>query len=136
MQPVKPRRLQFSVGWSILLAVACCAQMALAEKKVVTDQDKGGTIQMKLGDTLEVRLSANPSTGYMWYLHPKSTALLKLAKQTQTDPEEPGVGRPILQVFTFEPRRVGDGILLLRYVRSWEKPVLGEQQFTLNVAVE
>jgi inhibitor of cysteine peptidase len=119
-----------------LLAVACAAQMASAETKVVTDDDKGSTIQMKMGDTLEVRLSANPSTGYMWYLHPKSTALLRLSRQTQTESTEPGVGRPIVQIFTFEPKRVGDGILLLRYVRSWEKPVLGEKQFTLNVSVE
>jgi len=76
------------------------------------------------------------STGYMWYVHPKSTAVLKLIRQRQTDPTEPGVGRPVVQVFTFEPRRKGDGILLMRYVRSWEKPVLGEEQFSVNVEIE
>jgi len=89
-----------------------------------------------MGDTLEVRLTSNPSTGYMWYVHPKSTAVLKLIRQRQTDPTEPGVGRPVVQVFTFEPRRKGDGILLMRYVRSWEKPVLGEEQFSVNVEIE
>jgi predicted secreted protein len=72
----------------------------------------------------------------MWYVHPKSTALLKLTGQTQTDAAEPGVGRPIVQVFTFQPKRAGDGILLLRYVRSWEKPALGEEQFMLHVVIE
>jgi predicted secreted protein len=110
--------------------------MAFAATKVVTDADKGGDVQIKAGDVLEVRLASNPSTGYMWYVHPKSTALLKLAGQKQTESTEPGVGRPIVQVFTFQPRRTGDGILLLRYVRSWEKPALGEQQFTLHVVVE
>ena len=75
----------------------------------------------------------------MWYVHPKSTALLKLSGQTQADPTdqstEPVAGRPIVQVFTFQPRRKGDGILLLRYVRSWEKAALGEEQFTLHVVV-
>jgi predicted secreted protein len=46
------------------------------------------------------------------------------------------VGRPIVQVFTFEAKRRGDGILLLRYVRSWEKPALGEEQFNLHVVIE
>jgi predicted secreted protein len=62
--------------------------------------------------------------------------VLKLSGQTQTEATEPGVGRPVFQVFTFEPRRAGDGILLLRYARPWEKPVLGEMQFTLHVVIE
>ena len=125
-----------------LLAVVCSTQMAFAATKVVTDADKDGDVQIKAGDTLEVRLNANPSTGYMWYVHPKSTALLRLTGQTQTEPTESGegqpmaVGRPIVQIFTFQSRRKGDGILLLRYVRAWEKPMLGETQFTLHVVIE
>lgn len=123
----------------LILVVAYHPQKAFAATKVVTDADKGGDVEIKLGDTLVLRLSSNPSTGYMWYVHPKSTALLKLNGQTQADPTdqstEPVAGRPIVQVFTFQPRRKGDGILLLRYVRSWEKPALGEEQFTLHVVV-
>jgi inhibitor of cysteine peptidase len=119
-----------------VLAFAFHPQKSFAATKVVTDDDKGSDVQIKLGDTLEVRLASNPSTGYMWYVHPKSTALLKLTGQTQTDAAEPGVGRPIVQVFTFQPKRAGDGILLLRYVRSWEKPALGEEQFMLHVVIE
>jgi inhibitor of cysteine peptidase len=119
-----------------VLAFAFHPQKSFAATKVVTDDDKGSDVQIKLGDTLEVRLASNPSTGYMWYVHPKSTALLKLTGQTQTDAAEPGVGRPIVQVFTFQPKRAGDVILLLRYVRSWEKPALGEEQFMLHVVIE
>jgi predicted secreted protein len=139
MQPLRSNRRFELVRWLfllVLLAIVCHAQMAFAATKVVTDADKGGDVQLKTGDTLEVRLSSNPSTGYMWYVHPKSTALLRLTGQTQTEPTEPGVGRPIVQVFTFQPKRTGDGILLLHYVRSWEKPALGEEQFTLHVVVE
>lgn len=145
MQPLRSDRRFVFIRWLfllVLLAVVCRAQMAFAATKVVTDADKGGDVQLKVGDTLEVRLSSNPSTGYMWYIHPKSTALLRLTGQTETKPEEPGegqpmaVGRPIVQVFTFQPKRTGDGILLLHYVRSWEKPALGEEQFTLHVVVE
>jgi|SRR5580692_9505617 inhibitor of cysteine peptidase len=120
----------------VALAFAFHPQRLFAANKVVTDDDKGGDVQIKLGDTLEVRVASDPSTGYMWYVHPKSTALLKLTGQTQTKAAEPGVGRPIVQVFTFQPKRVGDGILLLRYARAWEKPALGEEQFTLHVVIE
>ena len=131
--------------WIFLLAFLAAvlpARIAFAATKVVTDADKGGDVQIKAGDTLEVRLNANPSTGYIWYVHPKSTALLRLTGQTQTKPPEPGegqpmmVGQPIVQIFTFQSKRKGDGILLLHYVRSWEKPALGEVQFTLHVVIE
>jgi predicted secreted protein len=61
---------------------------------------------------------------------------MKLTSQTQTGATEPGVGRPIFQVFNFTPRELGAGDLLLHYVRSWEAPAADEQQFNLHVIIE
>jgi inhibitor of cysteine peptidase len=119
-----------------LLAVVCHTQTASAETKVITDADKGGEVHLKAGDQLELRLKSNPSTGYMWYLRPASTPVLKLVRQSQTEATEPGVGRPILQIFNFEVRRSGDGALQLHYVRSWEKPAPDEERFEIHVIVE
>jgi predicted secreted protein len=49
---------------------------------------------------------------------------------------EPGVGRPIVQIFIFEAHRRGAGILLLRYVRSWEKSAPDEEQYQIHVLIE
>ena len=119
----------------VFLVLACRQQMAFAAPRVITDADKGGTVQLKTGDILEVHLKSNPTTGYMWYVHPKSTTLLKLIGQSQTQATEPGVGRPIIQIFEFQPQGAGDGVLLLHYVRSWEKPVPDEEQFDLHVSI-
>ncbi len=131
-------RLDF-VRWLALVAlvaIACIPQTAFAANKVVSDADKGGVVHLKAGDTLEVRLRANPTTGFMWYIEKESTPLLKLIHQTQTDVTEPGVGRPVFQVFQFEPRRSGDGVLRLHYVRSWEPPSPGDEQFEIHVVIE
>jgi hypothetical protein len=72
-----------------LLAVAFYPQSARAETKVIADADKGSEIRLKVGDTLEVRLKSNPTTGYMWYVHKESTPLLKLDHQSETEPEGP-----------------------------------------------
>jgi len=120
----------------VLLLLALGVQRASAAGKVVRDADKGGTVRLKVGETLEVRLKSNPSTGFMWYIQAKSTPLLKLASQSETEPTKPGVGRPIFQIFKFEARQSGEGVLLLHYVRSWEKPVPDEEQFDLHVQVE
>ncbi len=120
----------------VLLAAALFSQTAFAATQVVTDSDKGSTIHLKTGDTLEVRMSANPTTGFMWYLKKESTRLLKLTGQTQTEATEPGVGRPVFQVFEFLAKQPGDGVLLLHYVRSWDPPLPDEQQFQVHVVVE
>jgi inhibitor of cysteine peptidase len=130
-----------AVRWLLMLvAIACFSQAALAATKVITDADKGGVIHMKLADQLELRLKANPTTGYMWYLEKESTPLVKLVHMTQTEPPdqsaEPAVGRPIFQVFTFEARHIGDGILRLHYVRSWEKPTPEDERFEIRVVIE
>ena len=120
----------------VFLAVVCFSQAAQAATKVITNADKGGEVHLNVGDTLEVRLSANPTTGYMWYIEKESTPLMKLVHQTQIDATEPGVGRPVVQVFTFEPRRSGDGALRLHYVRSWEKPTPNDERFEIHVVIE
>jgi predicted secreted protein len=120
----------------ILFTIACHPGMAHAATKVVTDEDKGGDVQLKVGDLLELRLKANPVSGTTWYVHPKSTALLKLSGETQTAGTDPGADRPIVQVFTFEVKRKGDGILLMRYAPAKQKPMLGEEEYTLHVVIE
>jgi predicted secreted protein len=122
--------------WLIVtVALACCLQPAFAANRVVSDADKGGTVQLKAGDMLEVHLKSNPTTGYMWYVHPRSTPLLKLTGQSQTQAQQPGVGRPIIQVFRFQAVAAGEGVLLLRYVRAWEKPMPSEEQFDLHISI-
>ena len=64
-------RSLLSRSWLLLAFIfllAFCPAVARAATKVVTDADKGGTVQIKMGDVLEVRLSSNPTTGYEWYL--------------------------------------------------------------------
>ena len=120
----------------ILFTIACHAGTAHAATKVITDEDKGNDIQLKAGDLLEVRLKANPSTGTRWYVHPKSTTLLKLSAETESPGTDPAADRPMVQVFTFEVKRKGDGILLMRYAPANQKPMLGEEERTFHVVVE
>jgi len=138
-----PVRRVDAVRWLMALAaIACFAQTALAATKVITDADKGGVVHMKVADQLELRLKSNPTTGYMWYVEKDSTPLLKLHHQSQTEipvpvEEPPGlVGRPVFQVFTFEPRHIGTGELKLHYVRSWEPPTPEDEQFEIRVVIE
>jgi predicted secreted protein len=139
MQPVRLVRRLNSARWLFLfafLAMVCGPLCAFAADKVITGADKGGTIRLKIGEAFELRLGANPSTGYMWYLEKDSTPVVKLVHQTQTEATEPGVGRPVFQVFKFEGKRFGEGVLRMHYVRSWEPPTPEDEKFELHVVVE
>ncbi len=119
-----------------LFILNCRQQLAAAATKVVTDDDKGSDVQVKVGDLLEVHLKASPAAGTRWSVHPRTTALLKLNGESRTPGTEPGDPRPLVQVFTFEAKRKGDGILLMRYAPAKTKPILGEEQYTLHVVIE
>ena len=47
----------------ILLAAAFSSQSAFAANKVITDADKGGTVHLKTGDTLELRTELKRTRG-------------------------------------------------------------------------
>ncbi|MGB0065212.1 MAG: protease inhibitor I42 family protein [Terracidiphilus sp.] len=139
MQVARTHRKSVAISRLLLASLVLLAigpAMARAATKVVTDSDKGATVAIKMGDVLDVRLNSNPTTGYAWYLQKQSTPLLKLTSQTQTQSTEPGVGRPIVQVFEFAPKATGTGVLLLHYVRSWLNPDPNEEQFSLHVTIE
>jgi len=133
-----PLRLYWHFGLAFLafvLALGWGSRATIAATKVITDAEKGSSIQLKLGDLLEVHLRSNPTTGYSWYVHPKSTQLLKLLGNPQAQSHQPGVGRPILQVFHFQAVANGNGTLLLHYIRTWEKQASNEEQFDVQVSI-
>ena len=139
MLVARMHRMSAAHPWFLLAALfllAICPAMARAATKVVTDADKGGTVTIKMGDVLEVRLNSNPTTGYEWYLQKQSTALLKLTGQSWTQPPPGLVGAPIVQILDFAPTGKGTGVLMLHYVRSWEPPDPNEQQFNQHVTIE
>jgi len=119
----------------LVLLLIGCVQSVAAATRILTDADNGAKVTLRKGDQLELRLASNPSTGYEWSVHPQSTPLLKLISQSLQPSQLPGVGRPGIQVFHFQAVAKGEGVLLLHYVRSWEKPTADERQFSIRVAV-
>lgn len=68
----------------------------------VFDKDNGSTIDVKAGQTVQVRLNSNPTTGYQWeYVSPPSS-FVRLTQPMQYRPaREPMPGAGGVAVFTF-----------------------------------
>jgi inhibitor of cysteine peptidase len=125
-----------------LTTLTGCGTSAGASNLVkVTEADSGKTITLKKGDTLEVTLEGNPSTGFNWLVAAAPAALFKQRGEAEVvDPNAGGrasstiVGAAQLMALTFDAVGSGSGKLVLEYKRSWET-LPAEKTFTIEVRV-
>jgi inhibitor of cysteine peptidase len=87
------------------------------------DQDSK-PITVMTGQTFNVTLASNPTTGYSWALaKPLDAKLLTLVTNIYQRPETRLVGAGGQEVWTFKAAGEGRTDIALKYVRPWETNV-------------
>lgn len=131
----------FLAGLLLLLAAgalaACGEEAGGAGPTVYTETDNGRSVPATVGDTITVRLSENPSTGYSWA--PTFSSGLEPGDDGFAAPSaSPGlVGAAGTRSFTFEVTAAGEQSFAAVYERSWEAgTVEPAEEFTLSIDVE
>lgn len=94
--------------------------------------DAGGTVTMAESETLELRLEANPTTGYQWVV--LESSVVRLTSESH-EPESDLDGAGGVTTFHFTPVAVGTGRLQLGYLRPWEDGVAPIDEYTITVEV-
>lgn len=97
--------------------------------------DSLSEVSLDVGDRLDVRLEANPTTGYSWELGPLPEGLELVSSEF----EEPGgslVGAAGTQIFGFDVVGPGDGDLQFEYVRVFDDPVVAVQIVEYAVTID
>ena len=124
-----------------LFSVKIVAEKAAAGKTVVLEtKDNGASVTVKAGDTVQVKLRSNRTTGYSWAeLKDKTdTKVLKSdggSYEVNAHPEGMvGVGG--VETFTFTAVAPGRTEIALGYARPWEKDKEPAQSFKATVVVE
>jgi len=101
--------------------------------KVLHTTDRGSELSLTDGDTFEVRLPENASTGYQWSVAglPDSVELLDddVVGHTPVLPGAEGLHR-----FRFVVRGTPSGRVALELRRSWEQTGEPEDRFELHIA--
>lgn len=121
---------------SCAAGIAACL-MASCDPAIIqlTEVDNGHTVDCSSGDTIEIRLPGNPTTGYLWQqeMEPSSTVLV-LKKDTflTAESEKAMVGVPGTHLFIYEVSGKGKEGIKLIYVRPWEKKPIGHYQVLIN----
>ena len=101
---------------------------------VVTKADADKTVTASPGQTLEVVLDANPSTGYTWTVATAPEFLKSEGEPTFASEAASGVvGAGGKQTLKFSVTATGKGSLSLNYVRPWETGVAPAETFKVEV---
>ncbi len=101
---------------------------------VVTKADADKTVMVAPGQTLEVVLDANPSTGYTWTIASAPEFLKSEGEPTFASESASGVvGAGGKQTLTFSVTAAGKGELSLNYVRPWETTTAPAETFKVDV---
>lgn len=114
----------------VALAVGCGAEKGTAVE--ITS----GSVLFSQSD-MEVKLDANPTTGYEWTASIDGTAVTANGDQyvAASDGSQPATGEGGVHTFNFKADGSGEATITFTYARSWE-PSEDDKTVVLHVATE
>ena len=126
--------------WVWLVVAACCSVPFLTacdssdddDSLVVTERDNGSTVEMSVGERLEVVLQGNATTGYEWQPTHVDSSILAL-RDSMYEPDSDAIGAGGEYTFVYEAVGMGSTSLKLSYHRIWEGG--SAQTFSVTVVV-
>lgn len=89
-------------------------------------------VDLAVGETLELSLPENPTTGHRWHFDPAPPAVLKV-ESDHFEPPHGALGAGGRRRWTFRAQEPGEGTLKLVYRRSWEKTAAGHFRAEVTV---
>jgi inhibitor of cysteine peptidase len=119
----------------VFLFVFACGAYVCAKEISLQESDTGKSFSVEVGDTLNIMLEGNPSTGYTWDTTLIDKEVLSLIEKSFT-PSSTFVGAGGVFSFKVLVMSKGKSDLHMRYTRLWEKDVLPVKTFDITVSVE
>jgi len=125
----------FSAGMLVLMITG--SVFAAASDVFITKADDGKTIQAIVGQTIEVSLPSNPTTGYEWLIRGNPALLTFITSEFVADAQgQKRIGAGGTQKLRFEASAAGNVAIVLDYKRPWEKDKAPAKTFTVAVEVK
>ena len=124
---------------SVNLLFACSTSTASSVKNStvsLTEADDKRSIELRQGDKLEIKLPANPTTGYQWELKAVNTDILHPSGEPEFAPSSNAVGSGGTVTLRFEAIGPGQTKLELIHRRPFEKNVPPIQSFQVTVSIK
>ena len=127
-------RLNLIVFAGLLYA---CGARGSSEQSIrnLTEADNGRSIELKVGDVLEVTLPGNPTTGFQWEVDSVDSAILRQIGEPEFKPSNNAVGSGGNFTLRFEAVGTGQTELKMIHHRSFEENVPPIQTFEVTITV-
>ena len=107
--------------------------------KIITAGENGQEFKMAAGETFQLSLAENPTTGYQWAVAGSSTPVVELEKEEyfapKNDPARPIMGQGGVKLLTFKALNPGETELVLHLRRSWEAESEFVESFSIVIKV-
>ncbi|QQE10098.1 protease inhibitor I42 family protein [Planctomycetota bacterium] len=107
--------------------------------EVVSEEDNGSLVYIKTGESLHVKLKADPTTGYLWTLAQDREAILIPIGRPQFAPDENEQGEAVgdkgTRTWIFLARKTGLVNLKFIYHRPYEKDEEPAKTYRVTVNV-
>ena len=101
----------------------------------IDETSNGQTLEAALGQTVEICLEENPTTGFRWRMAqaggPVSTLLRDAFEPGRQAPGQPGIHR-----WQFKVAAAGSGPVRFVYRRSWEDDAAAARVFAVTLSVK
>lgn len=121
--------LVISMSILAMLLTSCTSSTSL------TNSDNGKSIQVHVGDEIDIALNSSPDTGYEWAVE-KSDAKLLTFKQSNFSASNSSPGSSGTQTLTFVAKSAGTVNLQLKYWRHFEGDKSITQQFSATIQIQ
>jgi inhibitor of cysteine peptidase len=115
----------------LALAAGCSGKTTKLDSEM-----NGQTITVKTGETIELKLAGNPTTGFDWIVQNLDTTILSQSGEYSYKSDSNLVGSGGVMTFKFKAEAAGTTTLTLYYMRAWEKDVEPAQVYSVTVIVE
>lgn len=136
----KEKTLKKIVAISLaILMLALFFSGCSAAGKTLTEKNNGDSINLKIGDDIEIKLESNPTTGYSWFLSDKfDSAIVSVTgpiyMESKNNKELVGAGG--YEIFTIKAISKGKTSIILNYKRPWEEEVEPIETFEINISID
>jgi predicted secreted protein len=77
---------------ALIVLLAGCGSAAGGQTIKLTEADAGKSVDLAPGDTLEIALAGNPTTGYNWEVESVDSAILRQVGEPQFEADSTAVG--------------------------------------------
>jgi len=122
----------------ILLILVLSLSSCMVTGRILTEKNNGDSLNLKINDTVEIKLESNPSTGYSWFLSDNvDEAIVSVTSpefmESKKDKELVGAGG--YEIFTIKAIAKGKTDIILNYERPWEEGIEPLEIFEITISI-